>query len=190
MLLNRSIFLFFILVNGFAAGNSAHRDSVCVIQNLQVSENRRFLQYKDGSPFFWLGDTAWLLFQKLNREEARIYLQDRYEKGFNVIQVMIIHDLPDTNFYGDPAFIDRDPTKPFTTPGCSFQDSIAYDYWDHTQQTPDDILGHNTPLPGNTGPYMQPMNRQCGSQAAGLLLEGEFRPRGGGREWVGADPVG
>lgn len=29
----------------------------------------------DGEPFFWLGDTGWELFQRLNREEADLYLQ-------------------------------------------------------------------------------------------------------------------
>ena len=37
---------------------------------LKVSENRRFLVGVDGSPFFYLGDTAWELFHRLNREEA------------------------------------------------------------------------------------------------------------------------
>ena len=37
---------------------------------LKVSENQRFLVYADGKPFFWLGDTAWELFHRLNREEA------------------------------------------------------------------------------------------------------------------------
>ena len=44
---------------------------------LKVSENRRFLVYADGRPFFWLGDTAWELFHRLNREEADRYLENR-----------------------------------------------------------------------------------------------------------------
>ena len=27
---------------------------------LQVSANHRYLQHADGTPFFWLGETAWL----------------------------------------------------------------------------------------------------------------------------------
>ncbi|MEI8635163.1 DUF4038 domain-containing protein [Vibrio sp. PP-XX7] len=98
---------------------------------LQVSDNGRFLQYSDGSPFFWLADTGWLLFQKLSREEANDYLQDRHDKGFNVIQVMVIHNLPETNFYGDTAFINKDFTQPNVTEGNSYWDPEAYDYWDH-----------------------------------------------------------
>jgi len=28
---------------------------------LEVSSNQRFLQHTDGTPFFWLGETAWLM---------------------------------------------------------------------------------------------------------------------------------
>ena len=52
---------------------------------LKVSENRRFLVHEDGRPFFYLGDTAWELFHRLNREEAERYLQDRSRKGFTVV---------------------------------------------------------------------------------------------------------
>jgi hypothetical protein len=60
---------------------------------LHVSANHHFLVKEDGTPFFWLGDTGWLLFSKLNREEAVKYLEDRRKKGFNVIQVMVLHGL-------------------------------------------------------------------------------------------------
>ena len=44
---------------------------------LKVSDNKRFLVKEDGSPFFYLGDTAWELFHRLNREEADKYLDNR-----------------------------------------------------------------------------------------------------------------
>ena len=47
------------------------------VQRLKVSENKRFLVKADGSPFFYLGDTAWELFHRLNREEADRYLKNR-----------------------------------------------------------------------------------------------------------------
>ena len=28
---------------------------------LKVSENHRYLQHENGTPFFWLGDTGWLI---------------------------------------------------------------------------------------------------------------------------------
>lgn len=60
---------------------------------LKVSDNKRFLQHEDGTPFFYLGDTAWELFHRLNREDADIYLTDRAKKGFTVIQAVAIAEL-------------------------------------------------------------------------------------------------
>jgi hypothetical protein len=34
---------------------------------VQVSDNRRYLIDQEGNPFFYLGDTAWELFHRLNR---------------------------------------------------------------------------------------------------------------------------
>ena len=57
---------------------------------LRVSENNRYL--KNGSePFFWLGDTAWLLFEHLSFEEIKEYLLIRKEQGYNVIQATLLH---------------------------------------------------------------------------------------------------
>ena len=36
------------------------------VPQLKVSENKRFLVTADGKPFFYLGDTAWELFHRLN----------------------------------------------------------------------------------------------------------------------------
>jgi len=98
---------------------------------LKVSENHRFLTDADGKPFFWLGDTGWLLFSKLTREEAEEYLENRAEKGFNVIQVMVLHELKVTNVYGDSALICQDVSQPAVTSGNSVENSAEYDFWDH-----------------------------------------------------------
>ena len=102
------------------------------MQALKVSENGRYLVTADGEPFFWLGDTGWLLFNKLKREEADTYLEDRAKKGFNVVQVMVLHDVPNSvNAYGDSALINKNVATPDTTQGKSFTDSTQYDFWDH-----------------------------------------------------------
>ncbi|MET1056262.1 MAG: glycoside hydrolase family 140 protein [Pedobacter sp.] len=101
------------------------------MQKLAVSENKRFLMTADGKPFFWLGDTGWLLLNKLDRKEADQYLEDRRKKGFNVIQVMVLHTIPEKNIYGRRALIDGDISKPDTTKGNLPADSTQYDYWDH-----------------------------------------------------------
>jgi hypothetical protein len=94
---------------------------------LKVSENHRYLVDENGNPFFWLGDTGWLLFTKLNREDAEKYLTDRAKKGFNVIQVSMLHSLGIKNFYGDYALINQNIASPLVTEGNSFADSTQYD---------------------------------------------------------------
>jgi hypothetical protein len=117
----------------FALGACTHKakEEKKVLPLLKVSENQRFLVDGKGNPFFWLGDTGWLLFSKLNREETDQYLSDRAAKGFNVIQVMMLHTLGAKNAYGDSALIAHNLAKPVVTEGNSFADSIQYDFWDH-----------------------------------------------------------
>ncbi|HMV51851.1 MAG TPA: DUF4038 domain-containing protein, partial [Blastocatellia bacterium] len=82
---------------------------------LKVSENRRYLQHEDGKPFFYLGDTAWELFHRLNREEATQYLTNRAQKGFTVIQAVVLAQLGGLtvpNAYGDLPLTGGDPAKP------------------------------------------------------------------------------
>ncbi len=106
--------------------------SLCVGQaatpRLQVSENKRFLVTSEGRPFFWLGDTTWELFHRLNREEAIRFLENRAAKKFNVLQSVAIAELEghtDPNPYGHLPFVDLDVTKP------AVKDGPQNDYWDH-----------------------------------------------------------
>jgi hypothetical protein len=95
---------------------------------LRVSDNKRFLVHEDGSPFFYLGDTAWELFHRLNREEAERYMKDRASKGFTIVQAVAIAELEghsDPNPYGHLPLIDLDPARPAVKEGA------ANDYWDH-----------------------------------------------------------
>ncbi|UCD52703.1 MAG: DUF4038 domain-containing protein, partial [Phycisphaerales bacterium] len=82
---------------------------------LRVTANHRYLEYTDGTPFFYLGDTAWELFHRLNREEADRYLANRAAKGFTVIQAVVLaqlNGLTDPNPYGAVPLTDKDPTRP------------------------------------------------------------------------------
>jgi len=82
---------------------------------LRVADSRRYLEYEDGTPFLYLGDTAWGLFHLLNREEVDRYLHNRAEKGFTVIQAVVLAamgGLEHPNPYGDLPLVDKDPTKP------------------------------------------------------------------------------
>jgi hypothetical protein len=95
---------------------------------LRVSDNHRFLVRESGEPFFYLGDTAWELFHRLNREEADRYLKNRADKGYTVIQAVAIAELDghtDPNPYGHLPLVQLDPAKP------DVKDGPNNDYWDH-----------------------------------------------------------
>ena len=101
------------------------------LQSLKISANKRFFQTADGKPFFWLGDTGWLLFIKCKKEDAIRYLDDRKQKGFNVIQVMLIHDVKlAVNVYGDSSIHNGDVSKPVLNDE-HIVDDLKYGYWDH-----------------------------------------------------------
>ncbi len=57
---------------------------------VQVARNHRYLEYADGTPFFWLGDTWWMgLCHRLHfPDEFKKLAADRKAKGFNVIQIV------------------------------------------------------------------------------------------------------
>jgi len=79
-----------------------------------VSNNQRYLE-KNGASFFWLGDTAWELFHRLNKEQADFYLKRRAEQGFTVIQAVVLAEfdgLHTPNAYGDLPLIGDKLDKP------------------------------------------------------------------------------
>src|ERR1035438_1596326 len=97
-----------------------------LITSLTVAPNHHFLQDQEGRPFFWLGDTAWLLLSKLDRADTTRYLDDRQRKGFTVLQVMVLHGTNEQTVAGVAALIDGKPERPYvdTKPG-------EYGYWQH-----------------------------------------------------------
>jgi hypothetical protein len=85
-----------------------------VSAQFSISSNHRYL-LKEGKPFFWLGDTGWELFHRLNREEADRYLKRRGEQGFTVIQAVVLAEMDGLhtgNAYGETPLINDDPAKP------------------------------------------------------------------------------
>jgi len=85
------------------------------LEPIIVSPNQRFLTTSSGQPFFWLGDTAWELFHRLNRAEAEYYFETRRQQGFNVIQAVLLGEpgglhIPNAN--GHVPLLGDDPTRP------------------------------------------------------------------------------
>ncbi|MBE0542527.1 MAG: DUF4038 domain-containing protein [Verrucomicrobia bacterium] len=118
------------LTPGSSDGGGAARS----LPRLKVSANQRFLVSADGKPFFWLGDTAWELFHRLDRTEAEFYLRDRAAKGFNVIQAVALAELnglTEPNRRGHLPLLDKDPARP------DVKDGPANDYWDFVDEVLD-----------------------------------------------------
>ncbi len=91
---------------------------------LKVSENGRYLQHENGTPFFWMGETGWLLPEKLDRNEASYYLSGCRKAGYNVVQVQTVNGVPAINFYGQYSHPDGFNFKDINKKG-------VYGYWDH-----------------------------------------------------------
>ncbi|MBM7564195.1 glycoside hydrolase family 140 protein [Paenibacillus sacheonensis] len=101
------------------------------LQRLKVSDNKRFLIQEDGTPFFWLADTAWELFHKLSREEADVYLENRARLKFNVVQAVALAEfdgVKTANPYGrEPLKRDADGEYDPTQPDVDGDEN----YWTH-----------------------------------------------------------
>jgi hypothetical protein len=104
--------------------------ATAALPRLQVSENGRFLITSEAKPFFWMGDTAWQIFQKASREDSsqqpsvKNYFESRQRNGFNVVQASLTYGEKTSDVYGNDAFVNDDFSRPRTLPGPN------NDYWD------------------------------------------------------------
>jgi hypothetical protein len=97
---------------------------------LKVGDNRRFLVTADGKPFFWLADTAWQLIHDLDEAEMKRYFADRRDKGFTVVQTVVLAELrgDKPNAFGHMPIEPRRPDRPIVKPGPED------DYWDDVER--------------------------------------------------------
>lgn len=119
-----------ILLAALAAAAAVATPAAAQTPPLSVASNGHYL-LAGGKPFFWLGDTGWLLLSRTSRAEAEQYLRTRKRQGFNVVQIMVLHTEKMTNPATGPALVDGDPGRPRTTPGKDPARAGEYDYWDH-----------------------------------------------------------
>ena len=116
-------YLFVLLMMGLML-NVSGADKPWRNGKLKVSENHRFLQFDNGRPFFWQGETAWLLPERLDRAEASYYLQRCREAGYNMVQIQVMDGVPSYNIYGQMSLVDG-----FNFDGINKKG--VYGYWDH-----------------------------------------------------------
>ena len=120
---------------------------------LRVSDNQRYLQFENGQPFFWMGETGWLMPERLDRAEAEFYLQSCAKAGYNVVQVQTLDGVPAYNIYGAPSHFFQpgegskvswdmsvfDRSK--SSPGKGKAEGL-YTYWDHMDYIVDMAAQH------------------------------------------------
>ncbi len=109
----KSFYLFFILIASFQINSFGQ--SLFKHGNLEVTKNGHYLQFADGTPFFWLGDTGWELFHRLTLSEIKQYLDNRAAKGFTVIQAVALAEfdgLRKPNQYGELPLKNLNPATP------------------------------------------------------------------------------
>jgi len=118
---------------------------------LKVSENQRYLIDQYGNPFFWLGGTVWGMSEWMTREDIDLYLDDRKDKGFHVIQICLFwgkrtedpvnFTTNAPNAYGHKAFEEVngkvDGAKPLVMEGGNMDN--PNDYWDHVDYIVDAV---------------------------------------------------
>lgn len=124
------------------------------LDRLTVDDTGHFLITERGERFFWLGDTAWQLFAKLDQSEALRYLRDRKSKQFNVIQAHLLDwDIQSPNAFGHVAFHDRDSDKPNEK------------YWEHADfiiQQANDLDLYVALLPAWAGAHVENKRKRPG----------------------------
>ncbi len=73
---------------------------------LRLSDNHRYLVHADGTPFLWIGDTAWNGPLRSTPEEWELYLRERVRQKFTVVQWVDTQWLasPEGDLNGDLAY--------------------------------------------------------------------------------------
>ena len=116
MLRNLCVYLvLYIALVGCIMPHATYAGENAPLPKLKLSDNHRFLVKEDGSPFFWLGDTAWELFHRLNRESAETYLKTRAQQRFTIVQAVVLAEfdgLHTRNAYGELPLKNDDPAQP------------------------------------------------------------------------------
>lgn len=91
-----------VSISPYTGENALYRHGL-----LRASEDRRHLVHDDGTPFFWLGDTAWRAPQAATAAEWLTYVEDRAAQTFNVVQISPYtrwRNTPPDNLAGEAPF--------------------------------------------------------------------------------------
>lgn len=176
-------------VAGCASLDSMHAQKKVDHQPIRVSDNGRYFVKQDGTPFFWLGDTAWCIFNHPTPADVDFYLDDRAAKGFTVIQGCIaVWDFRSRkNPDGQTPFNNNDPKQ------------INDAYFTNVDQIVDKVAARGMYLAmlpfwtknTRTGPYADPesMKAYCTYLAKRYASKNVFFVLGGDTAGTDIQPV-
>jgi hypothetical protein len=89
---------------------------------LQVSPNKHLLIHENGTPFLWVGNTAWEMIHFSRREEVSQFFENRHRNGYTVVLTCALAEveaMSRVNAYGYLPMTGRDPLRP------------VEEYWKH-----------------------------------------------------------
>jgi hypothetical protein len=101
------------------------------MKKLMVHENKRYLMWDDGTPFFYLGDTAWEMLHGLTRAEIEYYLSVRAQQGYNVIQTVALAEFEGLGKLWELAYEDIDAAMALGLKMC-LEDLKSYNTRPHS----------------------------------------------------------
>ena len=145
-----------------------------------VHPEGHYLAGDDGSPFFWLGDTAWQLIQSTTRPECSYYLHTRARQGFTVIQTVVLAEfggVKQPTALGLVPFKYNDPKLP------------NYDFFDRVVQIVDEAAqyglyvallpswGDKLTAPWGEGPRLFRNDNLGEAEQYGRYLAGKLKDR-------------
>jgi hypothetical protein len=160
---------------------SAQRDGAGrQLPRIVVHPDGHFLAGDDGTPFFWLGDTAWQLIQYSTRDECTYYLRTRARQGFSVIQTVVLAEfggVKEPTAMGLLPFKDEDPRQPnedfFNRVGEIVDEAAALGLYVALVPT----WGDKLTAPWGAGPRLFRNDNLAVARGYGRYLAGKMRTR-------------
>ena len=113
---------------------------------LRVTEDQRYFEFADGTPFFWLGDTWWKgLCKRLSWEGFQELTADRKKKGFTVVQI-VLGTYPDELGLLKPSW-ENEGGMPYLTKDFS---EVNPEYFKYADRRLEHLIDHGI-TPGMVG---------------------------------------
>ena len=78
------------------------------MEQLRISDNRRYFETSNGTPFPWLADTVWTMPQRMKWDDVEYLMKRRKAQGFTVLQICALDPERDVEMRtpaGEPALI-------------------------------------------------------------------------------------